>query len=88
MNERKMKVKRKINMIKSLMLTIAANSLINWIMWVVSMIGLLCNFDPVFFKIMCLIFWIELMLMDVNTYFYIESEEEKDGQSNTDETVN
>lgn len=71
-------MKRKINKIKSLMLTIAASSLINWAILILLIIAIASGFEPLFFKVMCFILWVELMLMDVNTYYWVETEDDKE----------
>lgn len=58
------------------MLTIAASSVINWVVLILLIIAIASGFDPLFFKVMCFILWVELMLMDVNTHYWVPSDEE------------
>lgn len=72
-------MQRKIQMIKSLLLTMAASTVINWLFIIIFIIGLFFNwFTCESFVVIILFQWLELMLLDVNTHYYVGEEEEKD----------
>lgn len=66
-------MKRKINKFKSLLLTVAASSVINWLFIIVFILGLGFKvFNYIGLIIIILFQWVELMLMAVNTHYYVE----------------
>ena len=73
-------MKRKIQMIKSLLLTIAASSLVNWLFIIVFITGLMLKLFTFEVLVIIILFqWYELMLMSVNTHYWVEpSREEKE----------
>ena len=69
-------MKRKIQMIKSLLLTIAASTVINWLFIIIFVIGLVFKWFSYGSLVIIILFqWFELMLLDVNTHYYVQGEE-------------
>lgn len=83
-------MQRKIQMIKSLLLTIAASTVINWLFIIIFVIGLFFNwFTCESFVVIILFQWLELMLLDVNTHYYVVGEEvQYERENGTNETIN
>ena len=62
-------MKRKIEKFKGLFLTIARSSVINWIIFLVLIVGLVFNlFGGGFYKTLSLFFALEVMFINANTY--------------------
>ena len=69
MKAREANMKRKIEKFKELFLTIARSSVINWIIFLVLIIGLVFNlFGRGFYRMLSLFFALEVMFINANTY--------------------
>ena len=69
MKARERIMKRKIEKFKGLFLTIARSSVINWIIFLVLIVGLVFNlFGGGFYKTLSLFFALEVMFINANTY--------------------
>lgn len=69
MKAREANMKRKIEKFKGLFLTIARSSVINWIIFLVLIIGLVFNlFGRGFYRMLSLFFALEVMFINANTY--------------------
>lgn len=83
-------MKRKIQMIKSLLLTIAASTVINWLFIIIFIIGLFFSWFTCESLVVIILFqWLELMLMNVNTHYYVQGEEvQYERENGTNEIIN